>query len=163
MRLTIFKQFSFEASHVLPHHHGKCARLHGHSWKLTVGVSGPVDKESGFVVDYGMLSELVKAHIINVVDHHHLGYDSIYHNNLDQSLQYGAVFGDSFYPSSENLVMAFVRILQPLVQELGEPGFVWSGDPPGTQPESICEPSIQLEEVSLDETCTCKATWRRDA
>jgi len=163
-RLTIYKHFTFEASHVLPNHPGKCANLHGHSWKLTVGVSGPVNPETGFVVDYAILSELVKAHIINVVDHQHLGHGDI---ELGAYQKFPAVLGASFYPSSENLVKAFVRILQPLVQELGEserlvpePGTEVLGEPSG--PNMIVIPaSIQLEEVSLDETCTCRATWRR--
>ncbi|NES98612.1 MAG: 6-carboxytetrahydropterin synthase QueD, partial [Desertifilum sp. SIO1I2] len=28
----IYKEFRFEAAHHLPHHDGKCRRLHGHSW-----------------------------------------------------------------------------------------------------------------------------------
>lgn len=141
MNLTIFKTFSFEASHVLPKHPGHCSRLHGHSWKLTVGVSGPVDPETGFVVDYGLLSETVKAHVIMRVDHQHLGCGSFL--SINSGWKARAAFGEDFYPSSENLVVAFARLLQPLIQELRQ-------DAP-----------IDLEEVSLEETCTCKATWRR--
>ena len=34
------KEFSFEASHQLPLHDGKCARLHGHSWKGRIIIEG---------------------------------------------------------------------------------------------------------------------------
>ncbi len=36
------KTFPFEAAHQLKYHDGKCARLHGHSFKLTVVVAGEV-------------------------------------------------------------------------------------------------------------------------
>lgn len=35
---TLRKDFTFEAAHLLPHHDGKCARLHGHSWRMTVEI-----------------------------------------------------------------------------------------------------------------------------
>lgn len=155
-RVTIYKTFMFEASHILPKHPGQCSRLHGHSWKLSVGISGPIDKETGFVADYAKLSELVKAHIIMRVDHQHLGQGMPMLAGLEDEhmLHQPTPFGPSFYPSSENLVVAFVRILRPLVQELGEGEKVdFNGN--------VTPATVQLEEVSLDETCTSKCTWRR--
>ena len=38
----IRKRFRFEAAHTLPFHPGKCARMHGHSYRLEVAVSGPI-------------------------------------------------------------------------------------------------------------------------
>lgn len=53
----VFVEFTFEAAHRLPHvpptH--KCARLHGHSFRVTVHVRGPVDRRTGFVVDFADL------------------------------------------------------------------------------------------------------------
>lgn len=158
--LTIYKNFTFEASHILPRHFGKCSRLHGHSWKLTVGVSGPVNEETGFIIDYGMLSELVKSYIINVCDHQHLGKGTIKHleSNLGGGANYPAVLGEEFYPSSENLVLAFVKILSPLIQELGSPALL------SKDLQRVLTPaSHQLAYLSLDETCTCKAEWRKNA
>lgn len=153
--ITISKSFSFEASHVLPKHPGKCSNLHGHSWKLTVAVRGPVREESGFVVDYAKLGKVVKTHVISVVDHSHLGQENLRWNRKDEKGIYYAAFGENFYPSSENLVVAFARILSPLVQELGEVERIDPANERNTLPASI-----QLAEVSLDETCTCRATWR---
>lgn len=51
---TISKTFRWEASHVLPGHKGKCARLHGHSYKCEVYLSGdikPVHKVHKLPVD----------------------------------------------------------------------------------------------------------------
>jgi 6-pyruvoyltetrahydropterin/6-carboxytetrahydropterin synthase len=54
MVVEIFKEFTFEAAHYLPHvpvgH--KCRRLHGHSFRAIVHVSGPIHSHCGWVVDF---------------------------------------------------------------------------------------------------------------
>lgn len=75
-RWTLTKSFTFEASHQLPDHNGKCARLHGHSWRLTVGLSGDqlqeTGSERGMLVDYYHIGLVVKALIEKHLDHYHL-------------------------------------------------------------------------------------------
>jgi 6-pyruvoyltetrahydropterin/6-carboxytetrahydropterin synthase len=71
MRHTIRKRFTFEASHVLPWHQGKCQRLHGHSYKLEVFANAPLN-DNGIVMDFDDISSLVDEHVIRVFDHHHL-------------------------------------------------------------------------------------------
>lgn len=52
--MEIFKEFTFEAAHRLPNvppgH--KCARLHGHSFRVEVHVRGGVVEPAGWVVDF---------------------------------------------------------------------------------------------------------------
>ncbi|GAA2396330.1 6-carboxytetrahydropterin synthase QueD [Mycolicibacterium llatzerense] len=72
MGLRICKDFEFSASHViagLPESH-KCARLHGHSYRVRVAVSGAVD-EVGFIIDYGELA-WIRELIDTRLDHRHL-------------------------------------------------------------------------------------------
>ena len=59
MKFTIFKDFTFEAAHSLPHlpESHKCHHVHGHSYKVTVFASGPINESTGFVVDYADLSD----------------------------------------------------------------------------------------------------------
>ncbi|MFN6103662.1 MAG: 6-pyruvoyl trahydropterin synthase family protein, partial [Planctomycetaceae bacterium] len=49
--MEIFKEFTFEAAHRLPHvpDGHKCSRLHGHSFRVIVYVDGPVDPQLGWV------------------------------------------------------------------------------------------------------------------
>jgi 6-pyruvoyltetrahydropterin/6-carboxytetrahydropterin synthase len=51
---VVFKEFVFEAAHLLPHvppgH--KCGRLHGHSFRAQVFVRGEMGGETGWVVDF---------------------------------------------------------------------------------------------------------------
>jgi 6-pyruvoyltetrahydropterin/6-carboxytetrahydropterin synthase len=55
--MRLFKEFSFEAAHRLPNvpEGHKCARLHGHSFRVRVTVEGPVDVKTGWVVDFADL------------------------------------------------------------------------------------------------------------
>ena len=73
--MRIRKRFRFEASHVLPHHAGKCARLHGHSYRLDVTVRGELHEEgseSGMVMDFAELEAIVAPEVIDRLDHRHL-------------------------------------------------------------------------------------------
>lgn len=78
MRIAIVtKTFSFEAAHHLPGHRGKCARLHGHSYRLEVAVRGPIKEvpdqsDSGMVIDFEDLSQIVRNAIIERLDHRDL-------------------------------------------------------------------------------------------
>jgi 6-pyruvoyltetrahydropterin/6-carboxytetrahydropterin synthase len=73
---TLEKAFSFEASHRLPHHGGKCSRLHGHSWKGRLVCSGDVlateGSSAGMLVDYGTMSRAIEGIVETHLDHHHL-------------------------------------------------------------------------------------------
>ncbi len=73
---TIYKEFRFEAAHRLPHHDGKCTRLHGHSWLGRVYVrgkelikSGP---KQGMVMDFGDVKGFLNPIVEEFLDHHYL-------------------------------------------------------------------------------------------
>jgi 6-pyruvoyltetrahydropterin/6-carboxytetrahydropterin synthase len=72
----ISKSFSFEAAHRLPHHDGKCARLHGHSFRATIFLhSWQLEDEgpkSGMVVDFYDVAQLMKPLLDDYLDHHFL-------------------------------------------------------------------------------------------
>lgn len=68
---TIAKEFRFEASHQLPKHTGKCARLHGHSWRGELVVVGDALVD-GILVDYADISAAIKPLLQNSLDHYHL-------------------------------------------------------------------------------------------
>jgi 6-pyruvoyltetrahydropterin/6-carboxytetrahydropterin synthase len=52
--MELFKEFQFEAAHRLPNVPAdhKCARLHGHSFRVRVTVAGPLDPSLGWVIDF---------------------------------------------------------------------------------------------------------------
>ena len=70
--MQIRKQFRFEAAHVLPYHPGKCARPHGHSYRLEVAIRGPVQTHGpacGMIEDFDVIAALVNREVIDVLDH----------------------------------------------------------------------------------------------
>jgi len=71
--MEIFREFTFEAAHRLPNvaEGHKCARLHGHSFQVTVHVSGPVDARLGWVVDFADVKEAWRP-LFETLDHRYL-------------------------------------------------------------------------------------------
>ena len=71
--MEIFREFTFEAAHRLPHvppgH--KCGRLHGHSYRVGVHVEGPVGEETGWVRDFAELSGAIQP-LLAQLDHNYL-------------------------------------------------------------------------------------------
>jgi 6-pyruvoyltetrahydropterin/6-carboxytetrahydropterin synthase len=55
--MEIFREFTFEAAHRLPHvpEGHKCARLHGHSYRVELHVHGTVGTDTGWVMDFADL------------------------------------------------------------------------------------------------------------
>lgn len=75
-KFTLKKEFTFEAAHKLPHHDGKCQRLHGHSWRARIVVGGDVlevgGPKAGMLMDFAEVSRVVKPIVEDVLDHHYL-------------------------------------------------------------------------------------------
>ena len=56
---------------------GKCANenWHGHNYDLFVTIKGEVDENTGFLFDVKKLSNIIKEHVLEVVDHKNLNMD----------------------------------------------------------------------------------------
>ena len=83
--------------------YGKCANVnwHGHNYDLFITVKGEL-QESGYVVDLKLLSELIRKHIIDKLDHKNL--------NLDVEFMKGKI------TSTENLTIAIWDILDQAIK-----------------------------------------------
>jgi 6-pyruvoyltetrahydropterin/6-carboxytetrahydropterin synthase len=71
--MNILKVFQIEAAHRLPHvppgH--KCARLHGHSFRIEIQVEGELDPQLGWVMDFADLKAAFQP-LYDQLDHHYL-------------------------------------------------------------------------------------------
>ena len=67
--MILRKEYKFESAHFIYNHASKCRGLHGHSYRLFVSVKGPVNPETGMVMDFYDLSKIVCQNIINKLDH----------------------------------------------------------------------------------------------
>ena len=73
MKVSLSSEFRFEASHRLGHlaPDHPCYRLHGHSYSVVIEITGDVDDQSGFLVDYREIAQAAEP-IISRLDHTHL-------------------------------------------------------------------------------------------
>ncbi len=83
---------------------GKCnnPNWHGHNYTLEVSVTGPIDGKTGYVIDLGMIRDVVTREVIDKVDHRNF--------NLDVEFMQGV------NPTSENIVVAFWNVIEPLLK-----------------------------------------------
>ena len=87
MKVTISRKAHFNAAHRLYRKDwtfekndtvfGKCnnPNFHGHNYEMIVSVTGPIDPETGFVMDVKVLSDIIKAEIEDKFDHKNLNLD----------------------------------------------------------------------------------------
>ena len=82
---------------------GKCnnPNWHGHNYILEVAVEGPIDERTGYVIDLTALKSIVQHEVIDRVDHHNLNVDVEFMRGIN--------------PTSENIVVACWRVLEPRV------------------------------------------------
>ena len=71
--MQVYKEFTIEAAHRLPNVPAghKCARLHGHSFRIAVYVDGPLQPGLGWVMDFGDIKAAFQP-IYERLDHHYL-------------------------------------------------------------------------------------------
>ncbi len=108
-RVTVTRRLRFNAAHRVHNPalsdeenaaiFGKCnnPNWHGHNYILDVSVQGDIDPRTGYVLDLSALKQLVEREVVSKVDHRNF--------NLDVE------FMQSTIPTSENIVVAFWRLL----------------------------------------------------
>lgn len=97
--MKVTRVFTFSAAHHLTDYHGACENPHGHTYKLAVTVSGPVQK-NGLVLDFVALKEVVTRKVISKADHRDL-------NDFFKN------------PSAEHIVMWIWQQLKSIGKETG--------------------------------------------
>ncbi|HMQ00508.1 MAG TPA: 6-carboxytetrahydropterin synthase [Cyclobacteriaceae bacterium] len=110
MKISVSRKEHFNAAHRLfnPNWNdakneevfGKCnnPNYHGHNYELIVTLTGEIDKETGYVYDMKLLSDLIKAEVLDKFDHKNLNLDTIYFKDLN--------------PTAENIAIVIWQILR---------------------------------------------------
>jgi len=109
MSVTITRRATFAAAHILCRDgwseernrevFGACATDHGHNYVIEVTVEGPLDPDTGMVVNLKHVDAVLRREFIDEVDHRHL--------NRDVDFMHGVI------PTAENVAMAAFRRLEP--------------------------------------------------
>jgi len=117
-KIRITKLFSFEMAHALENHDGLCQNIHGHSYKLHVTLIGELapngnSPKEGMLLDFSDLKNIVNKHIIEKYDHA-LVLKSTTPPQVVAVLkqQYQKIEITDYQPTSEQLLLEFVSILQ---------------------------------------------------
>jgi len=64
-------EYTFDAAHNLVAYHGKCERLHGHTYRMAVTLQGDPGPE-GMIIDFLEVKRMVHERILNLLDHSYL-------------------------------------------------------------------------------------------
>lgn len=109
VNVRITRRATFAAAHILCRPEwsternrevfGACASDHGHNYVVEVTVGGPVDSETGMVVNLKHVDRVLRRELIDAVDHRHL--------NRDVEFLRGIV------PTAENIALAAFHRLEP--------------------------------------------------
>jgi len=91
------KDWSFEKNQTV---FGKCnnPNYHGHNYKLEVWLTGPIDPETGYVIDLGDLKKIIKTEVEDRFDHKNLNLDTEEFHSLN--------------PTAENISVVIWNILR---------------------------------------------------
>ena len=118
--MDIFKEFTVEAAHRLPHVPSghRCGRLHGHSFRIEIHVKGAVNRESGWVMDFADIKQAFQP-----------THDQLDHNYLNE-------IDGLANPTSENLACWIWNRLRPtlpllskvIVRETCTSGAIYEGE-----------------------------------
>jgi 6-pyruvoyltetrahydropterin/6-carboxytetrahydropterin synthase len=141
--IRITKQFDFETGHALYGYDGKCKNMHGHSYKLSVTVSGyPITDSSnvkyGMVIDFSDLKKIVLSEIVDIFDHASVFNKNTPHVELAVELEkrgHTIILVD-YQPTSEMMLIDFAQKIKDRLPE-----------------------NIKLHSLKLQETGTSSAEW----
>lgn len=104
MKVTVTRRETFNAAHRLYNRNwsdekntevfGKCSNpnFHGHNYELFVSISGEISEETGYVIDLNILKQIIRAEIIELLDHKNLNLDIEAFREINPTVENIAVF-----------------------------------------------------------------------
>ena len=114
MKVAVYRKEHFNAAHRLHNPNwseeknenvfGKCNNkyYHGHNYDLIVKVSGEPDRETGYVYDMKVLSDLIKENVTDRFDHKNLNLDVEEFRDMN--------------PTAENIAVVIYNILREKIE-----------------------------------------------
>ena len=118
MIVTVTRRSHFNAAHRLHNPdwsseknkkvYGVCNRenYHGHNYDLLVSVTGPINEESGYLMDMKDLKLIIKEEVLDRFDHKNLNLDTEEFKNLN--------------PTAENISVVIWNLIRPRIPAVYE-------------------------------------------
>lgn len=125
--MLVTKEIEIDMAHRVPNHKSKCKNLHGHRYKIEVGVDDKKIQDAGsssegMVIDFSDLKEIMMKEIDAKYDHGLVMYErdefQMVFAELKENYKQKIVF-TSFIPTAENLAQWWFILLKPLLKEKG--------------------------------------------
>ncbi|OTF76644.1 hypothetical protein BLA29_008158 [Euroglyphus maynei] len=88
---------------------GKCMNIHGHNYTLEVTIKGPINEQTGMVMNIIDLKQIIMENVLNLLDHKYIDNDVEYFRTDENK---------SIISTSENICLF---IWQQIVKHLPEP------------------------------------------
>lgn len=88
---------------------GKCMNIHGHNYTLEVTIKGPINEQTGMVMNIIDLKQIIMENVLNLLDHKYIDNDVEYFRSDENK---------SIISTSENICLF---IWQQIVKHLPEP------------------------------------------
>lgn len=122
--MLVTKTIEIDMGHRVPNHKSKCRNLHGHRYKIEVGVDDKVmdkkgNSDEGMVIDFSDLKEIMVQEIDARFDHKFILFveDEIkYSFDSFRILALGIIFVD-FIPTAENLAKHWYKLIRPKLEQ----------------------------------------------
>lgn len=125
--MVITKEIEIDMAHRVMNHKSKCRNLHGHRYKIEVGVDDkvittPGSPEEGMVIDFSDLKEIMMTEIDARFDHNAIFFEldpAKEHLEALHPFQIKEIEFVSFVPTAENLAKFWYEIVEPKLLERG--------------------------------------------
>ena len=122
--MIITKTIEIDMGHRIPNHNSKCKNLHGHRYKIEVGVDDKIITEAGsssegMVIDFGDLKKIMMIELDDKFDHGFCSfindeYFMTFHGMQEKGMK---IIFVPFIPTAENLAKHWYELIQPKLKE----------------------------------------------
>lgn len=122
--MLVTKQIEIDMGHRVPNHKSKCRNLHGHRYKIQVGVDDKVistkgSSDEGMVIDFGDLKDVM----IDVIDKNYDHGLVLYLNDFELTYFFSDLKSKgmkiiivNFIPTAENLAKHWYELIKPILE-----------------------------------------------
>ena len=122
--MLITKTIEIDMGHRVPNHKSKCRNLHGHRYKIEVGVDDKIviekgSSDEGMVIDFGDLKQIMTDYLDRVFDHGLVLYKHdpllyiLINDDVGKDLK---IINVKFIPTAENLASYWYKELKELLK-----------------------------------------------
>lgn len=145
---TVTKIMWTETAHRLVNYQGKCAHLHGHSYRWEVSASGPLD-ERGMVLDFADLKDTMEQ-VIGPLDHALVLYEE---DPILKGIPSWEGVLDLFRSTNGDDPRLHIMGFNPTAEELA----AWAGE---EMQDVLPMGGVTITEIKLWETAKSFVVWR---